>query len=130
MTDKGKKVTHMKSACTSALSSPKQTPSAPVTGFVVGGKYKVCSVRSSDSERRGSSSILAVHGNSSYQAWWAGCLGITAEQGLQDREWGKVVDAAGNTCIDSREREREREQRAKSKEQRARSEFKKKPFHL
>ncbi len=35
-------MTHMKSACTSALSSPKQTPSAPVTGFVVGGKSVVC----------------------------------------------------------------------------------------
>lgn len=60
---------------------------------------------------------MAVHGNSSYQAWWAGCLGIRAEQGLQDREWGKVlmqqgmpVSIAGNGNGNG-----SKEQRAKSK---------------
>ena len=90
-------------------------------------------MRSSDSERKESSSILAVHGNFT---WWAGCLGITAEQGLQDREWGKVlmqqgmpVSIAGNGNGNGNG---SKEQRAKSKEQRAKSKIRiqEKPFHL
>ena len=109
-------MTHMKSACTSALSSPKQIPSAPVTGFVVGGKSVVCV----QVILNGRTLLLFWPFTVTlYQAWWAGCLGIRAEQGLQGREWGKVlmqqgmpVSIAGNGNGNG-----SKEQRAKSKEQ-------------